>query len=147
MYKQQERNGRRSGKGRGPMFAAITKAALDSKAYRKLPPSAAKALPYFLWKVGVLTRSALDDPKRYATTFPFTYEEAVSTGFTRSTYSKVLKDLVKYGFIDPVLKGGLRGYGQTSSLFRLSQRWVHYDTVAFQAIRWEGFRNGGSHEA
>ena len=106
--------------GRGPKFAAITKAILDSRAYHELPPSAAKALPYFLWKVGVLTRSALDDPKRYVVTFPFTYEEGKTVGFTRSTFSKALKDLIGFGFVDPVSKGGLRGYGHTSSLFRLS---------------------------
>ena len=130
-------------KAKGQKFAAIPKSVLDSRAYRELPPSAAKTLPYFFWKVGVKTLSSLDDPERYKVAIPFTYAEAETYGFTRSTFSKTLKDLMSYGFIDPVSKGGLRGYGHTSSLFKLSERWVHFGTVAFQPVRWEGFRNGG----
>lgn len=127
--------------GRGPKFVAIPKEMLYSRAYQDLPASAAKALPYFLWKIGVKTKSALDDPTRFITPVDFTYKEAEGLGFRRSTFSNVLKAWVGYGFVDPVSKGGLRGFGHTSSLFRLSQRWIHWGTVAFTHVRWEEFRN------
>jgi hypothetical protein len=49
---------------------------------------------------------------------------------------------MRYGFIDPVKKGGLRGTGLTSSSFKLSRRWESYGTSAFKEIRWESFLNG-----
>jgi hypothetical protein len=46
---------------------------------------------------------------------------------------------MKFGFIDPVTKGGLRGSGLTSSMFRLSKRWEDYGTAVFKEIKWECF--------
>jgi hypothetical protein len=135
------KSGRKGKIGRKPRFAAITKEILDSRAYMELPPSAAKALPYFLYKVGAKTLSALDDPERYRTDVTFTYKEAEALGFRRSTFSNILKNLTGHGFIDPAYKGWLRGSGHTSSRFRLSQRWQHYGTTAFKRVRWEEYRN------
>lgn len=116
-------------------FVALTWELLNSKAYRQLPNSASKALPYFLGKAKIDFR----DPGRYETTFPFTYSEAHRYGLAKSTFSKILRDLMKLGFIDPVSKGGLRGTGLTSSIFKLSKRWEDYGTAAFKEINWECF--------
>lgn len=116
-------------------FVALTWELLNSKAYKQLPHSAAKALPYFLGKA----RTDFRDPDRYEITFPFTYSEANRYGLAKSTFYKTLQDLMKFGFIDPVSKGGLRGAGLTSSMFKLSKRWKDYGTAAFKEIKWECF--------
>ena len=122
-------------KGKTVPFVALTWELLNSKAYKQLPCSAAKILPYFLGKVKMDFR----DPARYETTFPFTYSEARRLGFAKSTFAKVLKDLTRLGFIDPVTKGGLRGTGLTSSVIRLSKRWEDYGKDSFKEIKWECF--------
>lgn len=116
-------------------FVALTWELLNSKAYQQIPNSAAKILPYFLGKAKIDFR----DPARYETQFTFTYSEAKKQGLAKSTFSKALRDLMKFGFIDPVTKGGLRGTGLTSSMFKLSKRWEHYGTAAFKEIKWECF--------
>ncbi len=116
-------------------FVALTWELLNSKAYKQLPNSATKILPYFLGKAKIDFR----DPVRYETHFAFTYSEANRMGLAKSTFSKALQDLMKFGFIDPVSKGGLRGTGLTSSMFKLSKRWEDYGTAAFKEIKWECF--------
>ena len=116
-------------------FVALTWELLNSKAYKQLPSSAAKILPHFLGKAKIDFR----DPARYETQFTFPYSEAHRYGFAKSTFSKALRDLMRFGFIDPVSKGGLRGTGLTSSMFKLSKRWADYDTTRFREIKWECF--------
>ncbi len=124
---------RKNKKNKLPPFVAITREMLHSKAYMKLPPSAAKILPFFLDKIRVVYK----DPARYSTTFHFPYSEARKLGFGKTTFYKILKALMKNGFIDPVEKGGLRGYGLTRSSFTLSQRWEGYGRADFKGILWE----------
>lgn len=120
-----------------PPFVPMTWKMLNSEAYRKLPFASAKILPFFIGKVKDF---AFNDPARYETSFEFTYSEAKKRlGFGRSTFYKTLIDLIKYGFIDPVKKGGMRSYGNTSSKFKLSRRWENYGTLTFKTIDWKGF--------
>lgn len=122
-----------------PPFVALTWKMLRSTAYRELPPSSAKLLPFFIGKVKYIP---FQDPDRYRTPFDFRYSEAEKThGFGRSTFYKVITDLMKFGFIDPVKKGGLRSFGNTSSKFKLSQRWELYGTNAFTEVNWKCFLN------
>lgn len=116
-----------------PPFVAITREMLNSKAYRDLPPSAAKILPFFLDKV----RVNYHDPSRHTTTFTFPYSEARKLGYGKTTFYKILKALMRKGFIDPVSKGGLRGFGLTKSSFNLSQRWKKYGGFDFKEVLWE----------
>jgi hypothetical protein len=116
-----------------PPFVAMTREMLNSKAYTELPPSAGKILPFFLDKVRVLYNS----PSRYSTTFTFTYSEAKKLGYGKTTFYKILQALMKYGFIEPITKGGLRGFGLTKSSFTLSQRWEKYGRADFKEILWE----------
>lgn len=118
-----------------PPFVALTFELLNSKAYKALPRAAAKLLPYFFAKV----KTGFNEPSRYTTSFTFPYSEGKRYGCARSTFSQVIRDLMRFGFIDPVKKGGLRGTGLTSSSFKLSKRWERYGTFEFKEIRWESF--------
>jgi len=121
-----------------PPFVAMTWDMLNSKAYRALPKSSAKILPFF---IGKIQDFKYHDPARFESVFEFTYSEARKRlGYGRSTFFKVLNDLIEHGFIDPVKKGGLRSYGNTSSKFKLSKRWKQYDdTELFKKIKWRGY--------
>jgi hypothetical protein len=116
-------------------FAALTLTMLNSAAYRDLPASAAKVLPFFIVKVKAYGHN---NPARYAESFSFSYSEAKRYGFGRSTFFKMLRDLVRYGFIDVVSHGGLRSQGgYANSMFRLSKRWEHYGTSYFADGDWQ----------
>jgi hypothetical protein len=123
-------------KDRLPPFVPMTWKMLHSRAYKGLPPSAAKVLPYFIGKV---QRIGYQDPARYETTFILPYAEAGNYGFGKTTFYNCIKALMKFGFIDPVRKGGLRGFGNTPNVFKLPKRWETYGTSDFKEIRWESF--------
>lgn len=108
---------------------------LNSKAYMKLKPSAAKALPYFIGKV----KLPFNDPAKNHTKFSFTYPEAVRLGFAKSTYFTIIENLIECGFVNPKEKGGLRGNGKSSSIFTLSSRWKDYGTKEFVNASWKEF--------
>jgi hypothetical protein len=119
-----------------PPFVALLWEMLNSRAYKELNSSAAKALPYFLGKF----RGAYRDPQRYKFVFPFSYSEAEWLGFASSTFSRVIQELVRKGFIDPVDKGGLRSDGKSYNLFSLSERWKEYRTARFEDADWKCFK-------
>jgi hypothetical protein len=129
-------NGRRE-KTRGnlPPFVPLFWIMLNSPAFKSLPPSAAKALPFFLGKVKLHPR----DPEKYQAEFIFSYREGQKRGFALATFSKIIRDLIWYGFIDPVDRGGLRGDCKTNNKFRLSKRWEAYGSEQFKAIEWKNF--------
>lgn len=128
-------------KRRLPPFVAMLWDVLNGKAFKALPPTAGKMLPYFLGKVQL--PGNFRDPQYYRTHFTFTYTEGQSYGCSRKTFYEVLRALMRYGFIDPVKRGGLRGYSLTSSVFKLSDRWKHYGTATFVEVQWEAF---GAHQ-
>lgn len=130
MKKRRERKS-----GRLPPFVPLTWGLLKSQAYKNLPASAAKALPYFLGKV----KRSYDDPERYSDTFHFPYGEGMRLGFAFATFSKVIQDLVHLGFVDPVDKGGLRGDRKSYNVFRLSRRWEAYGSPNFEPLDWRCF--------
>lgn len=115
-----------------PPFVAVTWELLNSRAYKDLPASSAKALPYFLGKV----KTPFKDPNKYTTNFSFSYAEAKNLGFANGTHHRVISQLMEKGFIDPVCKGGKRSFGFSSSIFTLSQRWKKYGLPDFIKIDW-----------
>ena len=136
MGKRATRRGRQKS-GKLPPFVPLTWELLNSQAYKELTHSAGKALPYFLGKVKV----SYDNPQRHLTAFSFTYTEAKRYGFANGTHHRVIVELMDKGFIDPVDKGGLRGGGLSSSLFKLSERWKKYSTTDFEkAEGWPTFK-------
>jgi hypothetical protein len=120
-----------------PPFVPMTWKMLNSEAYKNLPFASAKILPLFIGKVQAF---GFNDPARFDTSFEFTYSEAKKRlGYGRSTFYKVLLDLMRHGFVDPVKKGGFRSFGNTSSRFKLSRRWEDYEKFSFKAVDWKGF--------
>jgi hypothetical protein len=126
-----EKNG-----GRFPPFVALLWDLLNGPAYKSLPASAAKALPYFLGKVKLPPK----DPERYKQSFEFSYREGRKMGFAPATFSKIIQNLVRYGFIDPADKGGLRGDCRSSNKFMLSKRWECFGLETFKLSEWKSFR-------
>lgn len=124
-----------------PPFVPMLWSMLNHSAYISLPPTSKGMLPYFLGKVKLPGNHK--DPAYYKTTFEFTYSEGVRLGCARRTFFNVIADLMRFGFIDPVKKGGRRGYGLSSSVFTLSDRWKHYGTSQFRTICWNEF---GQHQ-
>jgi hypothetical protein len=118
-------------------FVPLTWKLLNSRAYRNLPVSASKALPFFLGKPHVPYGNTM----LFEVVFDFSYREANRClGYSNSTFHKVICDLMSLGFIDPVDKGGLRGEGRSCSQFRVSPRWEQYGTKAFKEVRWKEFK-------
>ena len=103
-------------------FVALPWDVLNSRAYKELPASAAKALPYFLGKV----KLTWNDPERYTEVFTFSYPEGKGFGFASGTFSRTIDDLIKHGFIVLVEKGGLRGNRKGYNKFRLARQWKGY---------------------
>ena len=119
-----------------PPFVPLPWEILNSKAYKGMNYAAAKALPYFLGK----RKENYRDPQRYLMDFSFSYSEGNNFGFSPSTFSKIIQELVKTGFIDPIDKGGLRSDGKSYNLFRLSERWKQYGHNDFELLDWRCFQ-------
>lgn len=123
-------------KGRIPPFVPLTWEMLNHEAYKKLPASTAKALPYFLGKVKLKNYY---DPARYTTDFSFSYREALKLGFARGTHFRTICKLIEHGFMDPCRRGGMRGMGYSCSEFRLSGRWIKYGSPEFVESAWQQY--------
>ena len=121
--------------GKLPPFVAMTWELLNSKAFKDLPFSAGKLLPYFLGKA----KKNLTKPEYYEIEFELTYREAKNYGFAPKTFSRCLTEFIAKGFLDPVRKGGLRGDGKTASRFRISERWQDYGKENFKQTNWKQF--------
>ena len=118
-----------------PPFVPLPWELLNSRAYKDLKYASAKAFPFFLGK----RKENYRDIQRYLIEFSFSYSEAKKYGFAPATFSKIIRELVGKGFIEPVDKGGLRSEGKSYNLFKLSQRWKEYGTSKFQFIDWRCF--------
>lgn len=130
-------------KGKMPPFVALPMRMINGPAYKELSHSSAHALPYFFAKV----KLRLDDPQRYSSPFGLSYGEALRYGFSRTTFGRVIVELMQKGFIDPHDKGGLRGKGKSSNQFTLSQRWMQYGTDAFEERSWRCFEPPLAHSS
>jgi hypothetical protein len=114
---------------------------LNHRAYKSLNASAAKALPYFLGKI----KYPYHDRQRFCESFEFSYTEAETYRFSRSTFFRIICELVRKGFVDPVQKGGLRGFGKSFNRFKLSERWKRYDKANFEEKNWKTIPPGSKH--
>lgn len=108
-------------------FVAITYEMINSKAYRELNGAALKALIICMRKV-----KTYDLYDRYKFQFSLTYPEAKKQGLWHSAFNRGMKQLQKVGFIDVVMRGGMRFQGKACSLYRLSRRWKEYKTPNFK---------------
>lgn len=126
--------------GKVTPYVMLTWKMLNSKAYKELPGSAAKILPFFLGKVKDKEHWHPDDPARCKIEFPFSYGEARRLGFGRSTFFKMLRDLVRFGFIDLRSKGYKSRQGsKMTSTFNLSKRWENFGLSSFHDGDWRKY--------
>ena len=108
-------------------FVAITYEMIESKAFKELNSSSLKSLILCMRKV-----KTYDPIDRFKLQFSLTYPEANKQGLWDSAFSRGIKQLQQLGFIDCVMKGGMRFQGKANSLYRLSQRWKRSGMPDFQ---------------
>jgi hypothetical protein len=134
-------------------FVGLMNRMVDHPAYGKLSTAASvKALTWFWQKVeydkhkrrpGQDSPIGRTDKIRNNGEISFTYEEAHWRGLSNKQFSRALKELFKFGFIDIRRLGhGVRGEW---TRFALSDRWKKYGTPEWEEIpfpenRYEGFR-------
>lgn len=93
---------------------------VTSEAYRKLSKSALRVLPIFIRKSGHTYKK----PEHYLTVFHFTYTEAKNLcGMAERTFYDAIRNLIKWGFIEQVKQGGVKGGDKVMSTFKLSDQW------------------------
>jgi hypothetical protein len=131
------------GKARMPGFVALPWTVLNSPAFLEMTHAARAALPYWLGK----PKAPFNKPEYFSNEFAFSYPEAARLGFAKATFCKVLCQVIEHGFVDPVSKGGLKGFGNCCSRFRLSRRWTVYGSKEFQSIHWTEFGTSGQKKA
>lgn len=103
-------------------FVQVDWQLLKSEAYKALPPSAAKLLPYFLGQ----PKKKPTEEEYYQIRFRFPFGRAKHYGFAKSTFNRSLKALIEKGFIEPIAMGRLKGKSKGFNIFRLSDRWKKY---------------------
>ncbi|MDD2736275.1 MAG: hypothetical protein PHF56_20275 [Desulfuromonadaceae bacterium] len=91
-----------------------------SNAFRGLQPSAAILLLHLHRIDKVL---AWKEGDSYGGEFNMTFTEAETLGLSRGTTMRAVQDLASRGFIEIVVKGGLRSQGRTSSVYRIVEKW------------------------
>jgi hypothetical protein len=114
-------------------FVPITYEMINSTSFKELSGSALKALILCMRKVK--TNHHID---RFKFHFSLTYPEAKKQGLCHTSFCRGMKLLGKVGFIDVVIRGGMRCLGKKCSYYRLSQRWKKYGTPEFQE-KWDGY--------
>ncbi len=104
---------------------------LKSKAYRDLTFSARAALFHFFPKCQYQktgTRRSKTFEQTNNGSLIFTYKEAESLGYSNSTFSRVLAELQKHGFIKLTLRGfGGVGELRATSQYALSDAWKKWE--------------------
>ena len=101
-------------------WLAIEDDLMLSNAFRDLQPSAVILLLHLHRIDKVLAWKSGD---AYSGEFNLTFTEAETLGLSRGTTMRAVRDLVKRGFVDIVVQGGLRSQGRTSSIYRVTERW------------------------
>ena len=101
-------------------FTPIEDDLLLSRAFLTLPPGAVNLL---LLMLRIDKMLAWKEGDSYRGEFNLTFTEAAWLGLSRSTTGKSFKELEKRGFIEVVLKGGLKSNRKTSSIYRIIERW------------------------
>lgn len=113
----------------GGGFVPITYEMINSRAYKELSGSSLRTLILCLRKV-----KTHDKVDRFKYHFAFTYPEAKKEGLGDASFCRGLQQLQRVGFIDCVIRGGLRCDGKACSQYKLSQRWKKYGTPDFKEL-------------
>ena len=103
-------------------FVPLGRPLLRSLAYTSLSRSAKIAYPYFLY-----------DKKNYhQDSVILTFSQARRFGVCQSpsTFTKIKRELVRHGFLDPVDGGGLNA----PAVFKISLRWKRFGDGDFKEV-------------
>lgn len=112
---------------------------LHSKAYKQLNYGPAiKVLNWFHEKIRLKVDKRKRGKNRYQMVqdgeISFTYDEAALRGLTSQKFSRALKELHRFGFIDVKKPGsGLKG---DFTIFIMSQRWRSFGNNEFRPKEW-----------
>lgn len=115
-----------NGRKMGEAFSLITNEMQESKAFQSLTASAIRVLLRCLYRNynSVTNRSRGETGKPV---FKFTNREALEKlGMSADKFSRAKDELEKKGFIEWVVRGGLKGSNGVASQFALSGRWKEW---------------------
>ena len=106
-------------------FVALGRPLLRSLAFTSLCSSAKIAYAYFLY----------DKKNDHQDQVILTFSQAKKFNVCRSqsTFTKIKKELVKHGFLDPLDGGGLNA----PAIFKISNRWNRYDNKDFKELKYK----------
>jgi hypothetical protein len=111
-----------------PGFALIDADVLNSTAWKKLNGGAKGLYVFLRSKTFGQLNNAAKSP------FKISYEVMISgTGLSRQTVRDSLIKLENAGFLDFTQRGGLRSGGLSCNEYKVSQRFLKYDSPLFQA--------------
>ena len=122
------------GKPKQPPHVAMPYELINSSAYKSLPSSATKILPFLLGKPKLMLR----DPDRLRVEFEYSVTEAMQDGgLARATALRAIHHLHEFGFLDVAQRGIAFEDRRLASRFRLSDRWHAFGKREFKAICWK----------
>ena len=106
-------------------FVPLGRPLLSSLAFTSLCSSAKIAYAYFLY----------DKKNDHQDQVILTFSQAKKFNICRSqsTFTKIKKELVKHGFLDPLDGGGLNA----PAIFKVSNRWNRYGNEDFKDLKYK----------
>jgi len=120
-------------------YTRVSHNLLHSEAHKALKYGPAlKVLDYCHEKIKVKKIARKRGVERYQLQdngeFTFTYSEALLRGLTVNQFSRALKELYWYGFIDVVKFGS--GMMEDPTIFTFSDRWMEWGKPEFKGKQW-----------
>ena len=106
-------------------FVALGRPLLSSSAFTSLCSSAKIAYAYFLYD----KKNAHEDK----VILTFSQAKKFNVCRSQSTFTKIKKELVKHGFLDPLDGGGLNA----PAIFKVSNRWNRYGNEDFKELKYQ----------
>jgi hypothetical protein len=120
--------GRKYKQPKSKAFVMLEDEEIDSPAHKSLSRSALRVHIFFRRKVrGPLQDKAID--KEIKAPYSIIIED---TGICRQSVRNAIVELENKGFIDLVKQGGLKSDGRTSSVYKLSIRFIEYGKETFK---------------
>ena len=106
-------------------FVPLGRPLLSSLAFTSLCSSAKIAYAYFLYD----KKNAHEDK----VILTFSQAKKFNVCRSQSTFTKIKKELVKHGFLDPLDGGGLNA----PAIFKVSNRWNRYGNEDFKELKYK----------
>ena len=106
-------------------FVPLGRPLLKSLAFTSLSSSAKIAYPYFLY----------DKKNDHQDEVVLTFSQAKNFKVcqSQSTFTKIKRELVQYGLLDPLDGGGLNA----PAIFKISNRWNRYGDEDFKELKYQ----------